>query len=75
MSVWSLYELMVWDVKSGELTPSLDRTKTDPKGKIYIFQYFFLKISEFLSEINTNNIFFCKNRQSEKKFSTLENFD
>ena len=34
-------------------------TKTDPKGKIYIFQYFLLKISELLSEINTN-IFFAK---------------
>merc|ERR1712105_205565 len=40
----------------------------DPKGKIYIFQYFLLKISELLSEINTNIIFFAKIAKAKKKF-------
>ena len=35
--------------------------------KIYIFQYFFLKISQVLSEINTNNIFFAKIAKAKKK--------
>ena len=43
-------------------------TKTDPKGKIYIFQYFLLKISELLSEINTNIIFFAKIAKAKKNF-------
>ena len=82
VSVWSLYELMVWDVKSGALTapctyngaltPPLDRTKTDPKGKIYIFQYFFLKISEGLCEINTNIIYFAKIATVKIKFLTYK---
>ena len=37
-------------------------------SKIHIFQYFFLKISEVLTEINTNNILFAKIAKAKKNF-------
>ena len=68
---WKNVDLTPQNVLIGARCPNLHILWS----KIHIFQHFFPKISEVLTEINTNNILFAKNGKAKKKFSTLENFD